>query len=67
MRTLRTKLTILVAVLTTLMTLLVGLIVAGLMISSLRVAQQERAVTQATALGQLYSQQAEDVAKGQKR
>lgn len=66
MRHLRTKLTLLVAVLITLMTLLVGVIVAGLMLSSLRIAQQERAVTQASALAQLYSQQAQDVAQGEK-
>jgi signal transduction histidine kinase len=64
MRTLRTKLTLLVALITIVMTVMVGVIVAGLMTSSIRLAEQERAVTQASALAQLYSQQAEDVAQG---
>jgi signal transduction histidine kinase len=65
MRTLRTKLTLLVALITVMMTVLVGVIVAGLMTSSIRAAEQERSVAQASALAQLYSQQAEDVAKGE--
>lgn len=66
MRTIRAKMTLLVVVLTTVMTLMVGVIVGALMTSSIRVAQRDRAASQAATLAQLYSQQAAAVAKGDK-
>jgi signal transduction histidine kinase len=66
MRTIRAKMTLLVVVLTTVMTLMVGVIVGALLTSSIRVTQHEHAVSQASTLARLYSQQAADVAKGEK-